>query len=152
MRASTPASKDPRRERAHVHPAADGGIGGVEDLEAAVDDEPVDGLAGHPPADVRRCLEHHDLAAGVLEDACAPQTREARSHHDHVGVHARTLAYENAPRAAGSRNNMPSDQVRWVMIGPRMPPVTRRCRPTTRPTTAAARTSSGMPLVATTSA
>ncbi len=46
---------------------------------------------------------------------------------------------------------MPSDQVRWVIAGPRMPPVTRRWKATTSPTRAAAKTSSGMPDVAVTS-
>ena len=49
-----------------------------------------------------------------------------------------------------SKKSMPSDHTRWVMVGPRMPPVTRRCRPTTTPRIAAARMSSGIRLVAVT--
>ena len=71
----------------------------------------------------------------------------ARSRHQ-----ATPSGQENAASACGSRNSIPSDQVRWVTIGPRIPPVTRRWRPSTNPTTAAASTRSGMPAAAVTRA
>ena len=139
-------------QRVDVHPASDGRVGRVEHLETTVDDEAVDVLAGDPAPHVVLGLQQDHLATGLLEPSRAPEPGKAGPHHDDVGVHDSTLGQENLASAAGRRKSMPSDQIRWVMIGPRMPPVTRRCSPTTRPTTAAARTSSGMPLVATTSA
>ena len=53
------------------------------------------------------------------------------------------------PRAAiseGRMNSMPSDQVTWVSIGASTPPLTLRCRPTSTPSTAAAKTSITLPV------
>ena len=54
--------------------------------------------------------------------------------------------YLVSSRAGGRSRSIPVDHVTCVMIGPRMPPVTRRCSAVTSPMMAAASTSSGMPL------
>jgi len=47
----------------------------------------------------------------------------------------------------GSTSTMPIDHVQWTMIGASTPPVTRRCSPTSRPSTTAANTSMMLPVV-----
>lgn len=54
--------------------------------------------------------------------------------------------YLTSWRTGGRSRSMPQDHVTWVIIGPSTPPVTRRCRAVSSPTTAAANTSSGTPL------
>ncbi len=49
------------------------------------------------------------------------------------------------PNSGGRPNSIADDQVMWVRIGASTPPPARRCRPTTAPSTAAAKTSTGLP-------
>ena len=64
---------------------------------------------------------------------------------------ARTLPVVNRvaqlkpAKIGGSANSIADDQVRWVRIGASTPPPARRCSPTTAPSTAAAKTSTGLP-------
>ena len=51
----------------------------------------------------------------------------------------------HATGSAAARRASPIDQVMWVRIGARTPPPARRCSPTTAPSTAAAKTSTGLP-------
>ncbi len=76
---------------ADVDPAAYGGVGRVEELEAAVDEEAVDPVGADPAADGVRRLQHDHLVAGLVQDPRTAQSRQPGSHHQHVGVHAATL-------------------------------------------------------------
>jgi hypothetical protein len=71
-------------------------VAGVEDLEAAVDDEAVDAIGGQPPAGVLTRLDDVDVAPGLPESPRGGQTRESRAHHDDFGTlrqgHRRSLA------------------------------------------------------------
>ena len=94
----------------------------------------------------RRPGEHADRPPGV----------EQPGHHPGADVprgagHQRETGHERTSIRPGSTNSMLSDHVTWVIIGPRTPPVTRRSRPTTRPSTAAAKTSMRFPVVTVTS-
>ncbi len=74
-------------ERVDVDPAGDGGVGGVEHLEAAVAAEAVDDVGAHAPPDLVAGLEHEHLAAELDEPARAPQAGQPCPHDDDVSVH-----------------------------------------------------------------
>ena len=78
-------------ERADVHPALDGRIGRVEELEAAVDEESVHAIGADPTPDGIGLLEHEDVVPRLVERPCAAQTRHPSSYDQHVGIHAPRL-------------------------------------------------------------
>ena len=78
-------------ERVDVHPAAYGGVGRVEQLEAVVDEEAVDSVGADAAADAVRGLEDHDVSTRVCQRLGAPQAGQAGTHDHHVGSHAARL-------------------------------------------------------------
>ena len=78
-------------EGVDVDPAAYGRVGGVEQLEAAVDEEAVDPLGADPPAHRVGGLEHDHVPAGLDQRLRAPQPGEPGSHDHHVGSTPPTL-------------------------------------------------------------
>ena len=78
-------------EGVDVHPAAYGGVGGVEQLEAAVDEEAVDAVGADPTADHVGSLQHDDVAPGLGQRLRAAQAGQPGTHDHHVCVHASTL-------------------------------------------------------------
>ena len=73
-----------------VHEAAHRGVGGVEQLEAAVDQVPVDVLGADPAPDLVGAIDDHHVDAVGLELERAAQPGETRAHHDDVGLVAPT--------------------------------------------------------------
>ena len=71
-------------EGVDVHPASYGRVGGVQQLEAAVDEEAVDPLGADASADHVGGLEHHDIAAGVDQSLGAAQPGKTCSDDHHV--------------------------------------------------------------------
>ena len=88
---SHPGAEALEPERVDVDPAADGGIGGVEQLEAAVDQEPVDAVGPDAAADGVTRLEHEHLVPGLAHHLRAAQPGQPSPDDQHVCVHAATL-------------------------------------------------------------
>ena len=74
-----------------VHPAAYGGVGGIEQLESSVDEEAVDPLGADPTAHGVGGLEHRDVTTRIAQRLRTAQPGQPRSHDDHVCVHMTTL-------------------------------------------------------------
>ena len=76
-------------ERVDIDPPADGRVGRVEHLEAAIEKEPVDLVGALPPSHSVTRLEHDDLVAGGGHAGGAPQAGQPRSDDDDlVSLHA----------------------------------------------------------------
>ena len=71
-------------ERGDVDPAAYGGVGGVEQLEAVVDQVAVDLVGAHAAADPVGPVEHEHRQPGLLQASGAAQAGEPGAHHHDV--------------------------------------------------------------------
>ena len=71
-------------QRGQIERPASLGVGGVEQLEAPVDDEAVHLIARHASAGTIGCLEHDGLVAVANHDLRAAQTREAAADDQHL--------------------------------------------------------------------
>ena len=104
---------------------------------------------GHPrlAVEARTVAGEHPHRPAGLEQPGYERSADVPggSGHQRCSVGSGHGGHLPTDRTGGRRNSMPSDHVRWMMIGPRTPPVTRRWRPVSTPSSAAARTSSGMP-------
>ena len=58
------------------------GVGGVVQLEAAIEAKPVDKVGAHPPTHTVRGFEHRDIDAVAGEVTGGGETREPCSHDD----------------------------------------------------------------------
>lgn len=87
-----------------IRPSSDRRVGGIQDLEAPVEQEPVDLVGALAPAHPVVGLEHDHVASGLREARGATEPGEPRAHDDHVGVeitwHPGLLAgrFHDAPR------------------------------------------------------
>ncbi len=84
-----------------VDPAAYGGIGRVEQLEAAVDLEPVDAIGADAATHVVSGLDDQHLASGADQLGRAAQSGQAGTHDDDVGIHG-AASWVAQPRGAAS--------------------------------------------------
>ncbi|MCY1232245.1 hypothetical protein D9M72_447250 [compost metagenome] len=68
-------------QRAHVHPAADGRVGGIQHLEPAVHQETVHLFRADPASDVVGCFPHLHVTPGGLQFAGTLEPREPGTDH-----------------------------------------------------------------------
>ena len=85
-----------------VDPAADGGVGGVEQLEAAVDLEAVDALGADPAADLVGGLEHEHVVPRTDQLDGAAQAGQPGPDDDDVGLGVPPVHAAAQPRGAAS--------------------------------------------------
>ena len=76
----------PQVQRVEVEHPSRLGVGGVEQLEAAVDGDAVDDLAAYPTAHRVGRLEHHHRASGCGDVTSGREPRQTRSHDDDIDV------------------------------------------------------------------
>jgi hypothetical protein len=97
----------PQVERRVVEDAAGLGVGGEEDLEAAVQAEAVHHVRADAAPDPDRGLEDTHRRPRLVEAQGAGEAGEARADHDHVRLRAAHDAlprtWRSAPSSAGKR-------------------------------------------------
>ena len=96
-----PGPEAPQVQRIDVDPAPHRRVGGVEHLEAAVEEEAVDLVGALAPTHGIRCLEHHDREPGVRQHLGAPQPGQPGPHDHDIGVHEGDPTRERIPAHAG---------------------------------------------------
>jgi hypothetical protein len=77
----------PQVQRGEVQLVSSLGVGGQQDLEAAVESEAVDHVGAHPPADAVTGLEHRHVDASPVQRDGAREAGQAGADHDHFGIH-----------------------------------------------------------------
>ena len=82
--ATTPGHEGPQVERGVVEHAGGLGVGGVVELEAAVEQQPVDPVGAHASADLVGGLEHDHVDAVDGQLPCRREAGQARPDDDDV--------------------------------------------------------------------
>jgi hypothetical protein len=76
-------------EGLEVDPALHGGIGGIEHLEAAVEEEAVDLVGALAPTHGMRRLQHDHGPTGLREHVRTPQPSQPGTHDHDIRIHDR---------------------------------------------------------------
>jgi hypothetical protein len=84
-------SETPEVEGIEIEPPCELRIGGEQDLEPAIEPEPVDDVGAHPAADSIARLDDGDVDPGGLEGTGTGESGEPCSHDDDVMIHRWTI-------------------------------------------------------------